>query len=99
MTTNDILCTLQDIDSGAAVDHANRELSKLVQAVVAAEKKGSLMIRLDVLPRSEGAVGVQCEIKTAYPSSSTQITPMYPDEDGYLSPRDPRQAALPGVDE
>lgn len=93
--------TLSELKEGALVSELTQKLGEVVEAVKATERKGSLVLRLDITPAKKGIKGmviVDDLVKVVLPEPERDSsTVMFATEDGSLSRRDPRQPELPGV--
>ena len=89
---------LEQRRGGLAADLGDR-LAEVSQAVVATQKKGRVVLTLEVEPNGYGAVKVRDAITGKVPEAAQPESFFYVDEYGNLTRNDPRQPSLPIVDE
>lgn len=84
---------LRDHDKGSAVIQASEELAELVNSVTEESKPGKLTITITVAPnkKSKEAVFFGVETKLSKPKATAPLSILFPDENGGLHRRDPRQ--------
>lgn len=82
--------------NGAANDLATDELEKLVKAVQATGKKGSVTIKMEVAKIEDGDTEVKVTMKVAsnIPVADIPAGIYYPSQDGGLHRTDPRQLSM-----
>lgn len=88
--------TLDQLDRGDLVPELDGALTRLVEAVHATGKKGTLRLTLTVDPATKLAdmVTVSAAVAEAPPKPPRAGTLFYADEDGRLAREDPRQTRL-----
>lgn len=90
--------TILQINSGAAVTELSEALARVVAAVRATGKSGSITLVLKVAPASKGSADVllvESQVKTKLPERDRGMTIFYATEDNKLVRNDPRQQTLP----
>lgn len=89
----DVLATMRN---GAADRAASEILAKVVQAVEATGKKGSVTIKLDInmLKNGDGEKEVKATISHKMPSEDIPVGIYYSDEEGQLYRDNPRQITM-----
>jgi hypothetical protein len=92
-TASHLLSTMRN---GAANERATEELEKLVQAVQATDKSGSVTIKIKVskLKGGETELKVDMTVSSSIPVGDIPFGIYYPDKDGSLHRTDPRQMEL-----
>jgi hypothetical protein len=93
--TTDVICTMR---GGAAARTADAALRKVVEAVEATGKKGSITIKMTIAPLKGGdtELDVDISITNSIPVESIPKGIFYP-KDGELVRDDPRQLTLDGT--
>ena len=96
--------TLGQLGRGDIASDLTEHLSRVCAAVVATDKKGSVVLMIEAAPNGDGAVQLTAKIKSTAPDPERGTTIMYISDDGGLSRRDPRQGMLdlgrsPGIRE
>lgn len=87
---------LQEQRKGVLHTELSEQLQELVTAVVEHDKAGTLTIQLTVAPGpEEGTVRVLDKATLKAPEAEKKPSVFWPDEQGNLSRRDPRQPELP----
>ncbi len=92
--SGDILDTLKAIDRGGFVERLNEELGKVVKGVFLTDGKGSLTIKLDLVPNGEGQVTVKPDVKAKVPIKPVRPSIFFATVDGALKRDDPRQSRM-----
>ena len=90
--------TILQINNGSTVVEMNEELAKVVAAVRATGKAGSLTLTLKVMPASKGSTEVlmvESGVKTKLPERERGSTVFYATPENRLVRNDPRQQMLP----
>jgi hypothetical protein len=90
--------TILQINNGATVAELSDALERVVAAVRAAGKSGSITLTIKVAPASKGATDilmVESQIKTKLPEPDRGMTIFYATEDNRLVRNDPKQQVLP----
>lgn len=87
---------LRDIRAGEMVEELTEELAKVVNAVLATGKKGSVTLKLNIDPASKGdaVVTITDDIKSTIPREKKAGTLMFALPSGTLQRQDPRQTEL-----
>lgn len=87
---------LASMRNGAANDRATEELEKLVRAVQATEKGGSVTLKIKVskLKDAETELKVDIVVTSSIPVGDIPAGIYFPDKDGGLHRTDPRQLSL-----
>lgn len=87
---------LRDIRKGRVVDAATEQLAEVVQAVMATEKAGKLVLELTVKPQGKGdnAVIVSAKLTSKAPQPNLPDALFFADLDGDLLRDDPTQQRL-----
>lgn len=86
---------LGDLNGGRTVAALDETLANLVLAIQSAQKKGKLVLTLNIEPNGEKTVRVVDDIKVTAPMQTRGSSVMYFDEEGSLLVRDPRQIEMP----
>lgn len=84
-----------DLNRGRTFHELNQELAKVVEAVKATGKGGSLTFSLKIAPNGVDSVELSADIKTKIPVPSQTKTLMFISADNSLVRSDPRQKDLP----
>lgn len=92
-----IIETLSAQRKGRAIIEAQTKLQDLVKRIVETGKKGSLTIKLEIMPPSDGALAIKDTITPKMPEAEKSVSLFYADDDGSLHREDPKQPSLPGV--
>lgn len=90
--------TILQINNGAAVMELSEALEKVVAAVRAAGKSGSITLTIKVAPASKGSTDVlmvESQVKTKLPEPERGMTVFYATENNRLVRNDPKQQMLP----
>lgn len=90
--------TILQMNNGATVMELSDALEKVVAAVRAAGKSGSITLTVNVKPASKGSnnvLMVESQVKTKLPERDRGMTVFYATEDNKLVRSDPRQQSLP----
>jgi hypothetical protein len=90
--------TILQLNNGATVSELGDALEKVVAAVRATGKSGSITLSIRVAPASKGATNVlmvESQVKTKLPEPERGMTIFYATEDNQLVRNDPRQQMLP----
>jgi hypothetical protein len=90
--------TILQMNNGAAVTELSDALEKVVAAVRAAGKSGSITLTISVKPASKGSTNVlmvESQVKSKLPAPDRGMTVFYATEDNKLVRSDPRQQTLP----
>ncbi len=90
--------TILQINNGATVMELSEALEKVVAAVRAAGKSGSITLTLKVQPASKGSTDVlmvESQVRTKLPEPERGMTIFYATEDNHLVRNDPKQQMLP----
>jgi hypothetical protein len=89
--------TLKDIRDGELLAELPRKLQEVIEAVQATQKKGRLVITLDLRPAEGGRLFVLTDdVKQVIPEPVKDTTTVFfITEESDLSRRDPRQPKLP----
>jgi hypothetical protein len=90
--------TILQINNGATVAELSDALEKVVAAVRAAGKSGSITLTLKVAPASKGnteVLMIESQVRTKLPEPDRGMTIFYATEDNRLVRNDPRQQMLP----
>lgn len=82
---------------GQLSDELTDELKKLVNAVSATEKAGSLTLTLKLSPGKAGQLEIEDDIKLKMPKGNKGTSLMFATVEGNLQRNDPRQLSLPGL--
>lgn len=95
----DFLVALSRAVPAEVLDRAAEGLAAVAAAVKEHQKKGSLVLRIEVSPMKNrpDAVEVIAKSTTSAPQPAPRARFMWPTEDGRLLTNDPRQDALPGM--
>lgn len=97
MKNNSYTRTIAQINAGGSADELSNHLAKLVQAVKATGRGGSITYKLTVQPASRGevvAVKLVDDIKVQMPKAIRPESIFFSTEDGTLQRTDPRQENL-----
>jgi hypothetical protein len=97
-TVRPFAAVIQEHRDGALHAELSEELQNLVAEVLTHGKAGSLTLVVDVKPADKGlgsALIVAAEIKTKPPKGERPAAIFFPDAEGNLFRRDPRQPELP----
>lgn len=86
---------IQDQRNGGLHGELSDEMARLVEAVIAHDKKGKLTITLSIESNGDGSVFVGDAYKVDVPQPDRPKSLFFTDARGNLSRRDPRQAELP----
>ncbi len=89
--------TLATQRKGRFLIEAQAMLQDVVKAVGATGKKGSLTIKLTIVPADTGVVLVLDELNPKIPQPNKASTTFYAEEDGSLHREDPNQKELEGI--
>jgi hypothetical protein len=90
--------TILQINNGATVTELSAALEKLVAAVRAAGKSGSITLTLKVAPAAKGSTDVlmvESQVRTKLPEPDRGISIFYATAENRLVRNDPRQQQLP----
>ena len=90
--------TILQMNSGATVAELSEALEKVVVAVRAAGKTGSITLTVKVSPASKGSADVlmvESQVRMKLPEPERGMTIFYATEDNRLVRNDPRQQQLP----
>ena len=90
--------TILQMNNGATVMELSDALEKVVAAVRAAGKSGSITLTISVKPASKGSTNVlmvESQVKSKLPEPDRGMTVFYATEDNKLVRSDPRQQSLP----
>jgi hypothetical protein len=90
--------TILQINNGATVAELSEALEKVVAAVRAAGKSGSITLTLKVAPAGKGnteVLMIESQVRTKLPEPDRGMTIFYATEDNRLVRNDPRQQMLP----
>ncbi len=90
--------TILQMNNGATVTDLSDALEKVVAAVRAAGKSGSVTLTVKVSPASKGATDVlivESQVKAKLPEPERGMTVFYATADNRLVRNDPRQQQLP----
>ena len=90
--------TILQINNGATVAELSNALERVVAAVRAAGKSGSVTLKLKVAPAGKGNTDVlmiESQVKTKLPEADRGMTVFYATEDNRLVRNDPKQQMLP----
>lgn len=85
---------LREIKAGDLVDDASAELARVLLAVVANGKRGSLTMTLTISPDGANAVTIDGEVKVKVPKPAIGKAIFFVNEEGDASRRDPRQREM-----
>ncbi|MCP1290909.1 hypothetical protein NK214_11985 [Chromobacterium sp. S0633] len=87
---------LRDIRAGEMVEELTEEMAKVVNAVLATGKKGSVTVKISFDPASKGdaVVTITDDIKSVIPREKKAGTLMFAQPSGSLQRQDPRQTEL-----
>lgn len=94
------LNTVAELREGASVDELGESLQKLVAAVRASGRKGTLTYKIEIKPAAKGssnALNIEDVITIKEPQAERGSTFLFAAEDNTLSRRDPRQPELTGL--
>ena len=89
--------TILQMNNGATVMELSHALEKVVAAVRAAGKAGSITLTVNVKPASKGSnnvLMVESQVKTKLPEADRGMTVFYATEDNRLVRNDPQQQTL-----
>ena len=95
---NGFMRTLADIRTGSAAGEASDALQKLITAVRATGKGGTLTVKLKIKPATTGdcaMVTIEDDVEVKLPKPNRAQSLMYTTEDGSLTRQDPRQMEIP----
>jgi hypothetical protein len=90
--------TILQMDNGATVAELSDALEKVVAAVRAAGKRGSITLTIKVAPASKGSTDVlmvESQVSSKLPEPDRGMTIFYATEDNHLVRNDPKQQMLP----
>ncbi len=90
--------TILQMNNGATVTELSEALERVVAAVRAAGKTGSITLTVKVSPASKGSndvLMVESQVKTKLPEPERGMTIFYSTEDNHLVRNDPKQQMLP----
>ena len=90
--------TIVQINNGATVAELSEALGKVVAAVRATGKSGSISLTLKVAPASKGngdVLLVESLVKTKLPEAERGMTIFYATDNNLLVRNDPKQQTLP----
>ena len=90
--------TILQINNGATVAELSDALAKVVAAVRATGKSGSITLTLKVAPASKGSTDVlmvESQVRTKLPEPERGISIFYATDDNRLVRNDPKQIQLP----
>lgn len=92
---------LRDLKQGQVVDEAAIQLQDLVRAVLAAGKKGTFALKVEIAPMkgNSNALVVSAQSTITPPKGEPISSVFFADDDHNLVRDDPRQIALPGLRE
>ena len=95
MGVRPITDTLRHVRGGELIDEASEQLAKVVQAVDATGKAGTLTIKLRIKKISRsGALEILDDVTSVVPEDEKLTTLMFPTPEGNLVTSDPRQKRL-----
>ena len=92
--------TILQMNNGATVMELSDALEKVVAAVRAAGKSGSITLTVNVKPASKGSTNVlmvESQVKTKLPEPDRGMTVFYATEDNQLVRNDPQPADAPAA--
>lgn len=92
--SSSILDTLRLLDGGCLVDKASDEIAKLVQAIDATGKPGSITIKVSLKRVGGGALAADGRISSVIPKDAAPVTLLFPTPEGALLTEDPNQKRL-----
>ena|SRR5579885_1580480 len=90
--------TIVQINNGATLGELCGALEKVVAAVRATGKSGSIMLTLKIAPASKGASDVllvESQVRTKLPEAERGMTIFYATHENKLVRNDPKQQSLP----
>lgn len=92
---------LNQINGGQTTQQLSEELASLIKSIATYGSKGSLTLKLDVVPSKEvkGAVNIKPSISTVLPKPVVSSLLYISDDKKSLQLRDPRQPEIEGLKE
>ena len=98
MGTRPFIDTLREIEYGNLLEDLAEQQQKLVDAVLATQKKGSLTIKLNYVPEGDGQITINAEEpKISEPKMARGKTLFFATPERNLTRNDPRQGELEGL--
>lgn len=94
-TDNLFTATLASCHRGETLNRASDQLRKLVAACEHTEKKGTLTLKVQVIPRGAGQAEVSVSIKSNAPEPTLGAALFFIDDEANLTRHDPNQQELP----
>lgn len=92
-----LMNVIEMLSNGAVLADAEDSMSKVLEAVYATGKKGTLTIKLDVKSVGYQKVDVTPTIKADIPRPTRNAETLFVDDEMQLSTRDPNQPSIPGM--
>lgn len=86
--------TLLAVSDGGAMEDLGSEIRSVVNAVVMTGKKGSVTLKLDIMPNGPDAVKVSDKVTSVMPASTPQETTFYVTDECGLTRMNPRQPVM-----
>lgn len=76
------------------MEFAGAKFSELINAVVANNKAGKLVLKIDIKPSTAGTLAVKSEVTITKPKGLPAESLLWPTPEGNLMSEDPRQSTL-----
>lgn len=92
----DFIEIIADLDDGRVVEEMTRQLREVVRAARSSQKKGSLVLKIDIEPDGRQFI-VNAQVKPTIPTPTPGMTMFFANDDGDLRKDDPKQVPLKHV--